>query len=283
MYRQTAISGRASNMLNWITSRSMSVPWPNSSLRISLSKIGLTPSAIRSLRLAGAKSLSGNWSLRMTMPTAIFCSKSGSTTSLASAPTSGGCSSRRLVARSKATDGRQAADGQHAADHHQPRRSRHGRRVEQDSHQGQRQDHQVGNDQGRDGAGEVAAGRHADHAEERHRGRHAAVGRQHFIRRHASQRQAEHDDRQRAEDQHRQVAQRRQQLAQHHGRGPHRAGQQHFVGLPFLFARDRAGGEAGNHQRQQGILAQEEQIDQPLRFLRRCRDRSNRAWLGHAT
>ena len=97
MYRQTAISGRASNMLNWITSRSMSVPWPNSSLRISLSKIGLTPSAIRSLRLAGAKSLSGNWSLRMTMPTAIFCSKSGSTTSLASAPTSGGCSSRRLV------------------------------------------------------------------------------------------------------------------------------------------------------------------------------------------
>ncbi len=91
-------------MLNWITSRSISVPWPNSSLRISLSKIGLTPSAIRSLRFAGAKSLSGNWSLRMIIPTAIFCSKSGSTTSLASAPTSGGCKSRRLVARSKATE-----------------------------------------------------------------------------------------------------------------------------------------------------------------------------------
>ena len=62
MYRQAAISGMASSMLTWITTRSISVPWAEISLRISLSKTGLAPSASRSLRLAGANSLSGNWS-----------------------------------------------------------------------------------------------------------------------------------------------------------------------------------------------------------------------------
>ncbi len=63
MYRNAAISGIASNMLTWITIRSISVPWAKISLRISLSKTGLAPSASRSLRFFGANSQSGNWSL----------------------------------------------------------------------------------------------------------------------------------------------------------------------------------------------------------------------------
>ena len=37
MYRHSAISGIASTMLTWITTRSISVPWLKISLRISLS------------------------------------------------------------------------------------------------------------------------------------------------------------------------------------------------------------------------------------------------------
>jgi len=50
----------ASAMLNWITSRSINVPWPNSSLRISLSKTGFAPSDMKSDRFGGANRLSGN-------------------------------------------------------------------------------------------------------------------------------------------------------------------------------------------------------------------------------
>ena len=46
-------------MLNWITSRSISVPWPNISLRISLSKMGLMPSAMRSVALGRGEQLVG--------------------------------------------------------------------------------------------------------------------------------------------------------------------------------------------------------------------------------
>ncbi len=45
------------------------------------------------------------------MPTAFRCSWSASTTSLASAPTSGGCSSRRLVAPKRITQAVKQAGG----------------------------------------------------------------------------------------------------------------------------------------------------------------------------
>ena len=60
MYRQTAMINSASAMLNWITSLSINVPWPNSSLRISLSKTGFAPSDMKSDRFGGANRLSGN-------------------------------------------------------------------------------------------------------------------------------------------------------------------------------------------------------------------------------
>ena len=59
-YRQKAISGSARNMLTCTTSRSISVPWLKISLRSSLSKTGFAPSGRSVVRLAGAKSRSGN-------------------------------------------------------------------------------------------------------------------------------------------------------------------------------------------------------------------------------
>ncbi len=84
-------------MLTWITTRSIRVPWLKISLRSSLSRTGLVPSGIRSVRLAGAKSLSGKRSRSMTTPMAYFISCSSSTTSFPSLPTSGGRSRRRLT------------------------------------------------------------------------------------------------------------------------------------------------------------------------------------------
>ncbi len=84
-------------MLTWITTRSISVPWLKISLRSSLSSTGFVPSGIRSFRLAGANSLSGNSSRSMTTPIAYFISSSSSTTSLPSLPTSGGRSRRPLT------------------------------------------------------------------------------------------------------------------------------------------------------------------------------------------
>ena len=84
------MSGIDSSMLTWITTRSISVPWLKISLRSSLSRTGLVPSGIRSVRLAGANSLSGKRSRSITTPIAYFISSSSSMTSFPSLPTSGG-------------------------------------------------------------------------------------------------------------------------------------------------------------------------------------------------
>ena len=138
---------------------------------------------------------------------------------------------------------------------------------QQHGHQRQRQNHQIRNDQRRGRAAEIAAASDANHSVQGHREHQRQIGGQHFIQRHAPERQAKHDDRQRREDQHRQMRQRREQFSQHDRRRPQRTGQQHFVGLALFLAGDRPGGKAGGHQRGQHILAQEKQIDQILGFV----------------
>ena len=162
------------------------------------------------VRFGGANSRSGNSSRLMYRPTASRASVSRSTTSFPSLPRSGGYSSRRQASRHISADSERHAIGTTVITnssraspscsnwfHTSTQTSASGKIIKYDT----TSDALVRR--------KIAARPQADHAEQADRRDHREIRREHFVQRHAAQRQAEHHDRQRADHEDAQVAQRR--------------------------------------------------------------------------